>query len=90
VPVSLQGVGEEVGDADGPVHQAPVQTQPTKQVRPRGWARVGPHKGGIYSWEWIPVGTLDLNLSHPAFLADICSWLRRTSSTRSIPRFLSP
>jgi hypothetical protein len=90
VPVTVQVVGDEEGAAGGPLHQAPVHSQPTKQIRPRGWASVGPHRGGIYSWEWISVGTLDLNHSHPASLSDVCSWLRRTRSTRSIPRFLSP
>jgi hypothetical protein len=46
MPVSLQRVGEKVGEADGPVRQAHVQAQSTKQSRPRGWASAGPHKGG--------------------------------------------
>jgi hypothetical protein len=46
VPVSLPRVGETVNVADGPVRQAHVETQPTKQSRPRGWASAGPHKGG--------------------------------------------
>jgi hypothetical protein len=46
VIVSLPRVGETVSVADGPVRQAHVETQPTKQSRSRGWASAGPHKGG--------------------------------------------
>jgi hypothetical protein len=46
VPVSLPRVGEKVSVADGPVRQAHVEAQPTKQPRTRGWASAGPHKGG--------------------------------------------
>jgi hypothetical protein len=46
VSVSLPRVGEKVSEADGPVRQAHVETQPMNQSRPRGWASAGPHKGG--------------------------------------------
>jgi hypothetical protein len=47
--------------------------QPSKQVKPRGRASQGPHRGGVFKWEWIPQVTLDLTHSHPATLSDVAS-----------------
>jgi hypothetical protein len=36
------------------------------------------------------VGTLDLISSHPATLADVSCWFRKSRSSHSLPRFLRP
>jgi hypothetical protein len=88
VPAPCAGLG--LG-AQGPVGCPPQVGHPPAQSHsqpiPAVECRFG---GGVFNWRWIPVGTLDLSSSHPATLADVASWFRRSRSSHSLPRFLCP
>ncbi|KAK1607663.1 hypothetical protein QYE76_031336 [Lolium multiflorum] len=87
-----------VGVARGPVVAVPLAVGRGQAVhldsqRPNSAPQPGPsgeaRSSPLLKWRWIPVGTLDLTLSHAATLSDVRAWLRSTRSTGQIPRRLS-
>jgi hypothetical protein len=58
--------------------------RPSPAAQPSPSVEGGP--APLFKWRWIPVGTLDLTLSHAATLSDVRAWLR---STGQIPRCLA-